>query len=113
MWSVGRIDLGLTDEEFWSLTLVEFNALLKRKQTMDERGDFHAALICCVLANINRDPKHKPIEIDAFMPKKTAPAPPKQQDWKTMKRLVAAVFKPHGAVETEPDEQKVTDAGSQ
>jgi hypothetical protein len=33
-----------------------------------ERQDYHAGLICSVLANINRDPKGKPYTPADFMP---------------------------------------------
>jgi len=32
----------------------------------DERADRHAALIATILANVNRDPKHEPYELDDF-----------------------------------------------
>lgn len=78
LWSIARFDLHLTDEEFWNLTWDEFTALLSRYKLSIERQDFHAALICAVLANIHRDPKTKPFTPKDFMPgkeeKKQTPA---------------------------------------
>ena len=56
-------------------------ALLQRYDIAIERQDYHAALICTVLANINRNPKRTPrafAPVD-FMPgvaaKATGPTP--------------------------------------
>lgn len=35
-------------------------------ERLEERS--HAALICAVLANINRDPEHRPYDVKDFMP---------------------------------------------
>lgn len=45
-------------------------ALLERRNADVERQDYHAALICAVLANINRDPKRtlQPYSPSDFMP---------------------------------------------
>ena len=45
---------------FWRLTPQEYVALDKRHKLEQERRDFRAALVCSVLANVNRDPKRKP-----------------------------------------------------
>ena len=57
LWAMGRYDLHLTNDEFWSITLAELNVLMERRAYDLERQDYHAALICSVLANINRDPR--------------------------------------------------------
>jgi hypothetical protein len=77
----GRYDLRLSEQEFWVLTPGQFDLLAKRhieqrkseiylEQTKIKRSDQQAALICCVLANINRDKKKKPTpyKVDDFMP---------------------------------------------
>lgn len=66
LWSVGRYDLRLTEQDFWGLTLREFDALCKRKRQEDRTNEYYAALISCVVANAHRNPK-----------KKTAPYQPK------------------------------------
>jgi len=78
----GRYDVGLSEEEFWELTPAQYDLLAKRhidhekgkirlEEAKLERSDYQAALICCVLANINRDKKKKPTpyKVDDFMPK--------------------------------------------
>lgn len=49
-------------------------ALLDRHNIAIERQDYHAALVCMVLANVYRDPKRKPqpYTIDDFMPRRKA-----------------------------------------
>uniref|UniRef100_A0A6M3JZN1 Minor tail T domain-containing protein n=1 Tax=viral metagenome TaxID=1070528 RepID=A0A6M3JZN1_9ZZZZ len=52
------------------MTLAQFNALAERFSSSQEREDYHSALICCVLAEINRDRKKrpKPFTPQDFMP---------------------------------------------
>lgn len=80
MWAVGRYDLQLTDAEFWDLTYPEFEALYARHKARLQVEEYHSALICSVLANINRDRKHriKPFSPRDFM--SDPPAKPKPQD---------------------------------
>lgn len=54
------------------MTLKEFNALSERYKDTESRLDYRAALICTVLAEINRDRKKrpKPFKPDDFMPQK-------------------------------------------
>ena len=70
MWSFGRFVLGLTDKQFWHLTLAQFNALAKRYLGAEERQDWRAGQICAVIANVNRDPKKRTQAYEAkdFMP---------------------------------------------
>jgi len=87
------------------LTPGQFDLLAKRhieaekvKMSLEEvkikRSDQQAALICCVLANINRDKKKKskPFVVDDFMPKvagkKKKQTP--QQQFEIVKMLNAA-----------------------
>ena len=83
--------MGLTSEEFWKLTLVQFNAMCKRFQSREERMDFHAGLICSVLANINRDPKRKtdPYTAKDFMPGQ----PVGRKDWAAQKAALHGIAK--------------------
>ena len=69
VWAIARYDLGLTEDEFWNLSIDEFNALLKRHNLKQEREDSRAAMICTVIANIFRG-KGKPYKITDFMPSK-------------------------------------------
>lgn len=62
----------LGEADFWRLTLAQFASLAERYETEQERDDYHSALICCVLAEINRDPKKrdKPFVPADFMARK-------------------------------------------
>jgi hypothetical protein len=39
-------DFGLTDGQFWDLTLAQFNALSRRVDAEAEAHDFHTARVC-------------------------------------------------------------------
>lgn len=69
LWSFGRYSLRLTDNEFWGLTLAQFNSLVARYRIMQESLDYRTALICAVVANVNRDPakKRDPFQPEDFM----------------------------------------------
>jgi hypothetical protein len=70
LWSSGRVDLGLTDEQFWSLTVREHKALVSRLRLRERNQDRRFALIAAVTANCHRDPAKRPepfTEAD-FMP---------------------------------------------
>ena len=70
-WAFGRYNLGLSEDEFWSLTLAQFDALTKRYNYEQEWLDYRAALICAVIANVNRNPKkHKAFQPKDFMPRR-------------------------------------------
>lgn len=68
LWAVGRYDLQLNEEEFWRLTLKEFNMLCNRHKNRQSAEAFNSALICSVIANVNRR-KGKAFEPADFMPK--------------------------------------------
>jgi hypothetical protein len=59
LWASGRYDLGLTEDEFWNLTLKEFNALLVRFKDAQDWQNYRAAMICAVVANTVRSSKKK------------------------------------------------------
>ena len=61
MWASGRFDLGLTEDEFWNLTLKEFNALSARFKDAQDWQNYRAAMICCVVANTVRTKTKKPL----------------------------------------------------
>ncbi|MCB9172357.1 MAG: phage tail assembly chaperone [Ardenticatenales bacterium] len=58
LWSGARYDLGLSDEEFWSLTLRELMALFDRHAAAEERANVRAtaatAEVWALLANVYR-----------------------------------------------------------
>jgi hypothetical protein len=49
LWSIGIYDLKLTDEQFWRLTLKEFNSLCLRHREQQRAELFNSALICSVI----------------------------------------------------------------
>lgn len=58
-------------EQLDSKELSEWIAFSKLEPFGEEREDLRTALICCTIANVNRDPKKKPtpFEVSDFMPK--------------------------------------------
>lgn len=68
LWSIGRYDLRLNDEDFWGLTLREFNLLMKRHKEQRSAEMFNSALICATIANVNRS-KGRAYTPQDFMPK--------------------------------------------
>lgn len=80
LWSIGRYDLRLNDEEFWSLTLKEFNLLMKRHKEQRSADMFNSALICATIANVNRTKGRSYTPLD-FMPK---------EEVKTKKKMTIA-----------------------
>jgi hypothetical protein len=70
IWSFGRFNLALGEEEFWRLTLAQYDALAARYKEGQEWHDYRAALICSVNAEINRDRKKRarPFSPKDFMP---------------------------------------------
>ena len=59
MWAFGRYNLGLSESDFWYLTLREFNALSERFKENQKWLNYRSALICSIIANVNRNPKKK------------------------------------------------------
>lgn len=68
MWSIAIYDLRLTEDQFWRLTLGEFNSLCVRHKEAKRAEMFNSALICSVIANVNRG-KGKVYTPADFMPK--------------------------------------------
>ncbi len=70
--------------------------MLDRHSAANQRQDYHAALVCAVLANINRDPKRRP---RAFTPQDfmwqlespTGPAPADEDHLDDMLALGASM----------------------
>jgi len=87
---MGRYDLGLGEEEFWALTIKEFNALIERYNNNQEWLNHRTALICTVLANMWRGKNTKTFTPDDFMPKERARQQTPKQMLATAKVLNAA-----------------------
>lgn len=62
----------MSEGEFWSLTLAQFNSLAKRYAFEQETLDYRGALICSIIAEVNRDKKKRsrPFTPKDFMLKK-------------------------------------------
>lgn len=54
MWAFCRYDLGLSDEEFYKYSIMQINELIERKQADIKEREYFSALICSVIANVNR-----------------------------------------------------------
>ncbi len=85
---MARYDLGLSQSEWETISPVEFGELAQRKRDEAERirkeGQYNAALICSVLANINRDSKKKP---SPFQPKDFMPTEVKEKKAQTPEQV--------------------------
>ena len=89
---MGRYDLNLAEDDFWGLTLKEFNALAERQQNNHDWQNYRTALICSIVANTARDPKRrrKPFTPDDFMPHKQHPGQTPEQIFAQVQLLNAA-----------------------
>jgi len=67
LWAFGRYDLGLSEEEFWSLTLREYSALADRFKDAQKWLDYRTALICSTIYNMLRG-SQKALMPEYFMP---------------------------------------------
>ena len=68
MWAIGIYDLRLQEDQFWRLTIYEFNMLLERHKQKLSAENYNSALICSVIANVHRQ-KGKTFQPSDFMPK--------------------------------------------
>jgi hypothetical protein len=102
MWSVGRYDYGLTDDEFWSLNLARYVDLGRRHRERYERECSHAALVCMVLANIHRPKRSKAFTVDDFMPGRGRGRAKQPQSVQQMKDMAIMLTRAFGGVIKEP-----------
>lgn len=69
LWSLGRIDLSLSEEEFWALSPIQFDAMCKRLEAQQYNQLYGSAMICAKLHNVNRTKDEDPIlTAEMFMP---------------------------------------------
>jgi hypothetical protein len=66
LWAYARVDLGLSDREFWGLTLYELDCLAVRHRRLQQLEDRRAALAAWLLANAHRDStkRHEPFSLE-------------------------------------------------
>lgn len=68
-WALGRVDLGLSEDEFWHLSPGLFDALWARVEAAHERALEGHAMVCAAVTNVHIDPeKGSPVSPDYFMP---------------------------------------------
>lgn len=69
LWAVGRYDLGLGTEEFWSLTPRQFRLLVERKHEAERAEYWRAALGAWASIAPHTDPKKgRQPRIEDFIP---------------------------------------------
>lgn len=67
-WALGRVDLGLSEDEFWHLSPSLFEALWHRVELAHERALEGHAMVCAAVTNVHIDPeKGSPVSPDFFM----------------------------------------------
>ena len=74
LWSHARIDLGLSDREFWSITPRQLSYLDKRWKAQQEREEYYTGLLASVVANCQFNPPKEPFAPSDFMPSHRAKA---------------------------------------
>lgn len=72
---MARIDLGLSDDEFWSLSPKEFDAMAKRHQHVETMRNYRAGLAAAAIYNVNRKPHSDPIDPLMFFGGEHQPEP--------------------------------------
>jgi hypothetical protein len=90
----------LADDEFWSLTLPQLGALLRRHKQTTDREDYRAGLVASILVNVNRRPGSAPAQPGDFFP---SLKPPKRRRQTTAEALaVMRLLFPKQAKPAEP-----------
>lgn len=71
MWAVAVYDFGISDAEFWELTLLKFDAIARRSNEVERKKDYRVAMVCAAIYEQNRNPKKRaePYSPSDFMPK--------------------------------------------
>lgn len=95
MWAIARYDLHLTDEEFYSLTPRQFDALLKRHELAEQKREYLAAQTTAAIINFSMRAPDKPVSPRDFMlslPPERKQKPTKKQIKKVAQNL-RALFK--------------------
>lgn len=89
MLTIARVDLGMTEEQFLACSPREFDAFCNRLHTIDRKQQLNAALICSVIANVNRDPKFRP---KAFTPEDFMPQAEQVQTDAQQVKMLSIIF---------------------
>lgn len=93
VWAIARYDFQLSEEEFHDMTFEQFHYLADRVKENERRLDRRAALICSVIANVNRNKKKrsKPYGVEDFMPREK-----KKQTWQQQLKFVEGLTRALG-----------------
>lgn len=90
LWTIGTVDLGLSDREFWDLTPREFGAKLDRRRQLDEieteNGDLRTGIVASVVFNMLRSEKEPARAPKDFMPDR---GPAKTKEPQTGEHMLA------------------------
>jgi hypothetical protein len=68
LWSVARYDLGLSSEEFFSLTPRQLDALIRRHERASKEREFLFAQLTQSVVNFSPVHPKEPAKLQAFMP---------------------------------------------
>lgn len=91
MWAIAVTDFGLTPRDAWRLTLKEYHFLNKSYEAGARREHQRFALVCSVIANVNRS-KGPPFKVSDFMPKEKK----KKQTWQEQLAVLQAFVASYG-----------------
>lgn len=70
LWAVGRYDLRLSEEEFWSLTPAMLDALMSRLEAERDHAEYCAGLVASQVYNVNLGEGGEPTDATAYMSEK-------------------------------------------
>jgi hypothetical protein len=88
--ALGRVELGLSESDFWQLTLRQFAAMMARVWERERRADLRIGILASLIANANRDPKKRqqPFTAFDFFPQLHVPTSPAQHSEELAKKAV-------------------------
>jgi len=75
MWTVALYDLRLSDQQFWRLTLRQYNALVKRLNEDTEAKKYNHATLLAAIHNQAATEKKDLIRPEDFLGKQHKPTP--------------------------------------
>lgn len=91
-WAMARYDFGLNDEEFLSLTFLQFDLLQKRKEEEDRTAFLQAGIVAAATYNVWRGKGEPLIDPWKFVPGEK----PRAQDPMEQAVTLRGFFRKHG-----------------
>ena len=76
LWAIGRYDLGLSDEDFGSLTPALFEALLIRRTAETKQDYLRSGIVAAAVINSSMAAPKEPVHPIEFVPGETKPEEP-------------------------------------